>query len=68
MSTVTPSRKNKHFQLDQARLKKDQKLLGARTETETVKVALERIISEAENVERARAAQNKFLQTAIKEN
>lgn len=67
MSTNAQTRKNKHFLLNQARLKKAQKLLGTRTETETVEIALERVISEAEKNKKAWAAQDKFLKTAIKE-
>lgn len=67
MSTTTQSRKNKHFLLDQTRLKKAQEVLGTRTETETIEIALERVISEAEANEKAWTAQDKFLKTAVKE-
>lgn len=67
MSTTTQSRKNKHFLLDQIRLKKAQEVLGTRTETETIEIALERVISEAEVNEKAWTAQDKFLKTAVKE-
>lgn len=67
MPTTTQTRKNKHFLLDQSRLKKAQKVLGTRTETETVEVALERVITEAEENERAWTAQEKFLKSALKE-
>jgi Arc/MetJ family transcription regulator len=67
MSTTTRTRKNKHFLLDQARLEKAQKVLGTRTETETVEVALERIVTEAEENEKAWAAQEKFLKSAVKD-
>jgi glycine cleavage system pyridoxal-binding protein P len=67
MSTTTQSRKNKHFLLDQTRLKKAQEVLGTRTETETIEIALEKVISEADANERAWAAQDKFLKTAVKE-
>jgi hypothetical protein len=60
MSTRTQSRKNKHFLLDQTHLKKAQEVLGTRTETETIEIALERVISEAEANERAWTAQDKF--------
>ena len=66
MST-TQSRKNKHFLLDQTRLKKARKILGTRTDTETIEIALERVISEAEANEKAWTAQDKFLKTAVKE-
>jgi hypothetical protein len=67
MPTTIQTRKNKHFLLNQARLKKAQKVLGTRTETETIEIALERVISEAEANEQAWTAQDKFLKTAVKE-
>lgn len=67
MPVITRDRKNKHFLLDQSRLKKAQKVLGTRTETETIEIALERVISEAERNEKAKTAQDKFLKAAIKE-
>ena len=42
------TRKNKHLILDQTKLKKAQQVLGAKTETEAIERALERVISEAE--------------------
>ena len=68
MSTAikTNGRKNKHFILDQARLKRAQKVLGARTETETIETALERVISEDEINRLAWKAHDEFLEAAIK--
>ena len=66
MSTTTQTRKNKHFLLDQSRLKKAQKVLGTRTETETVELALQKVITESEENEQAWTAQEKFLKTAKK--
>lgn len=68
MSTVIENRKNKHFLLDQSRLKKAQTVLGAKTETETIELALERVITEAELNEQAWLAQEKFVKTAAKNN
>jgi hypothetical protein len=67
MSTTTKNRKNKHFILDQIRLKKAQNVLGTKTETETIEIALERIITEAEKDKKAWAAQDRFIKDAIKE-
>ena len=67
MPTTTKERKNKHFLLDQTRLEKARKVLGTRTETETIEIALERIISEAEANEKAWSAQDKFLKAAVKD-
>lgn len=55
------TRKNKHFILDQERLKRAQKVLGTRTETETIEIALERVITEADKNKKAWAAHDRFL-------
>ncbi|HQU92569.1 MAG TPA: hypothetical protein PLK77_09745 [Pyrinomonadaceae bacterium] len=65
MQTVSSSRKNKHFILNQKKLDKAKKILGAATETETVEIALERIISEAEANKKARAAHDKFVKAMV---
>jgi hypothetical protein len=58
-------RKNKHLILDQTKLKKAQKVLGAKTETETVERALEQVISEAEKDRRAWVAHEKLIKSGI---
>lgn len=65
MKTSTPSRKNKHMILDQTKLKKAQKILGAKSETETIERALEQIITEAEKDRRAWAATEKLIKSGI---
>lgn len=67
MSTTKKNRKNKHFILDQGRLKKAQDVLGTKTETETIEIALERVITEAEKDKKAWAAQERFIKNANKE-
>ncbi len=67
MSTTTKNRKNKHFILNQVRLKKAQSVLGTKTETETIEIALERIITEAKKDRKAWATQDRFIKDAIKE-
>lgn len=62
----TSVRRNKHFVLDQVRLSKAQKVLGTRTETETIEQALEFVISESEKERRAWAATESFLRSGIK--
>ena len=66
MAVTIENRKNKHFLLNQNRLKEAQKVLGAKTETETIELALERIISEAERNTQARQEQDKFLKAAVR--
>lgn len=65
MKTVSSARKNKHLILDQAKLKKAQKVLGAKTETETIERALAQVISEAEKDRRAWAATEKLIRSGI---
>lgn len=55
--------KQKRFTLDETKLKKAQKLLGAKTETETIELALAEIISEHERQRRAWAATERFLKS-----
>jgi Bacterial antitoxin of type II TA system, VapB len=55
--------KPKRFTLDEVKLKKAQKLLGAKTETETIELALEEIISEHERQRRAWTATERFLKS-----
>lgn len=68
MSTAIRSsnRKNKHLILDQTRLKKAQKVLGSPTETETVEIALERVITEDEKNKKAWAAHDRFIKNMKK--
>lgn len=65
MKSVNSARKNKHLILDQVKLKKAQKVLGARTETETIERALEQVISEAEKDRRAWAATEKLIRSGV---
>jgi hypothetical protein len=67
MVAATSTRRNKHLVLDQAKIKKAQKVLGAPTETETIERALDRVIEEDEKNRVAWAAHERFLRTAIKE-
>jgi hypothetical protein len=65
MDTRTASRRNKHLILNQDRLERAKKILGVSTETETVEIALERLISEAEADKKAWAAHDKFVRSMI---
>lgn len=62
---VTNEKKNKHLILNQKRLDRAKKILGTRTETETVELALERVITEAEVNKQAWAAHKKFVREMI---
>lgn len=66
MTLPASTRKNKHLVLDQAKLKKAQRVLGARTETETIERALDQVIDEDEKNRRAWAGHDRFIKTAIR--
>jgi len=67
MRTTATARKqrHKHLVLDQSKIRKAQKALGTRTETETVERALEIVIGEDEKNRRAWAATEKLIQSGI---
>lgn len=56
---------HKHFRLDSIKLKRAQKALEARTETETVERALELAITEHERSRLAEKANREFLRSGI---
>jgi len=51
--------------LDQAKLEKAQRILGARTETETIERALDQVISEDEKNQHAWVTTEELLQSGI---
>ena len=58
-------RSHKHFQLDSVKIKRAQKALQAKTETETIERALDLAISEAQSHRLALAANERFLKSGI---
>ncbi len=58
--------KHKHFVLDENKIKRAQKALGARSETETIDRALDEVIAERERDARARRAHLRFLREGIR--
>ncbi len=56
---------HKHFRLDGSKIKRAQRLLGTRTETETVEKALEAIITERERNRRISKAHERFVKSGI---
>ena len=64
-STATRVTRHKHLLLDQRKIEKAQKALGARTETETIERALEIVIGEHEKNRSAWAATEKLLKSGI---
>ena len=66
---VAPAGKQrKHVLINQPRLKKAQELLGAKTESETIERALERVIADAQTNQDAWAAHTDFINGLIDEN
>ena len=66
MKSATPMRKDKRRTVNQTKLKKAQKVLGTKTETETIERALEQVIDEAERNRQAWAAHERFLKNAVR--
>jgi hypothetical protein len=60
---VARSRSHKHFQLDSRKIKRAQKALQAKTETETIERALDFTISEHERNRLAFEATERFLRS-----
>ncbi len=67
MNNTAKQRRNKHLILDQTKLKKAQKILGAKTETEAIERALDSVIDEDERNRRAWATHDRFLRAAVRE-
>ena len=64
-SNAKQVRKHKHLLLDQRKIEKAQRALGARTETETIERALEIVIDDDEKNQRAWAATEKMVKNGI---
>lgn len=62
---LAAEKKRKHLILNQSRLNRAKKILGTKTETETVELALEAIISEAEKNKIAFKATERLLKSGI---
>jgi Bacterial antitoxin of type II TA system, VapB len=57
--------RHKHYVLDEAKIRRAQKLLGTKTETETIERALEEVITEQERIRVVWQAHEKFLKSGI---
>ena len=64
MATAT-ERSHKHFQLDSAKIKRAQKALHAKTETEAIERALDFAIAEHEKNRLALQATERFVKSGI---
>jgi hypothetical protein len=65
MATPT-TRSHKHFQLDARKIKRAQKVLHTKTETETIEKALELAIEQEKSNRLAHEANARFLQSGAK--
>lgn len=65
MATAKNRTTHKHFRLDSTKLKRAQKVLAARTETETVERALDLAITEHERNRLAAEANQTLLKSGI---
>ena len=64
MATVT-KRSHKHFQLDSAKIKRAQRALHAKTETEAIERALDFVIAENEKSRLVLQATERFIKSGI---
>jgi hypothetical protein len=67
MSNAARRRRDKHLVLDEAKLRKAQKILGAVSESETIERALDFVIDEDVRSRRAWTAHERFLRAALRE-
>ncbi len=63
--SLTVEKKRKHLILNQSKLNMAKKILGTRTETETIEMALDSVISESEKNKIAIKATESFLKSGI---
>jgi len=61
-----PKRTRKHFQLDAGKIKRAQRALQARTETEAIERALDLAITEHEKNRLALSATERFIKSGIR--
>jgi hypothetical protein len=62
---IARNRLHKHFQLDARKIKRAQKALNAKTETETIERALDLVIAETESNRRLQEANRRFLRSGV---
>ena len=61
----TANRARKHFLLDAAKLKRAQKVLRAKTETEAIELALDSVIAQHQNDRLTLEANERFVESGI---
>jgi hypothetical protein len=65
LNMSSTAKRNKHFVLDADKIKRAQRVLGTKTETETIEHALDQVISEDERNRRAWSATERFLKSGV---
>ncbi len=65
MARSNSKSRHKHFVLNEALIRRAQRLLGAKTETETIEMALEEVITERERIRAAWRAHERFLKSGL---
>lgn len=65
MPTARKNAAHKHFRLDSGKIRHAQKVLKAKTETETIERALDAVIAEDERNRLLLAANDRFLRSGI---
>lgn len=65
MPTARKNAAHKHFRLDSGKIRHAQKVLKAKTETETIERALDAVIAEDKRSRLALAANKRFLRSGI---
>ena len=65
MARANSKSRHKHYVLDEAKIRRAQKLLGTKTETETIERALEEVITERERVRAAWQAHERLLKSGV---
>ena len=65
MANTAAKPKQKTYSLDEAKIKRAQKLLGAKTERDAIELALDEVITERERTKRAWQAHERLLKAAI---
>jgi len=65
MARANSRSRHKHYVLDEAKIQRAQKLLGTKTETETIERALEEVITERERNRAAWRAHERLLKSGI---
>ncbi len=63
MARSRPQVVDTHYRLDKRKIRRAQRLRGAKTETETIERALDEVIAERERSRRAREANKRFLES-----